>query len=78
MYSLPQIYNTRDYSHPIDGRKLVLCRNEARPKPAIPCDATIYELCQTVIEENGWIFPSEPQKMVELYVSLRDEIRRML
>lgn len=78
MYSLPQLYNTRDYAVNVDRREVSACEEECIFKGNLPCDETVYELSCELMFENDISAPLDCIDAAEVYRFLRNEIRNNL
>ncbi|KAF3859846.1 hypothetical protein F7725_000101, partial [Dissostichus mawsoni] len=76
MYSFPELHSAEDRLKPIAVEEVNLCTQECTPKGQFPCDKTVFELCCLLMAENGWDDPADPFAAADLYILLRDEIRR--
>ncbi|KAF3842498.1 hypothetical protein F7725_024449, partial [Dissostichus mawsoni] len=75
MYSFPELHSAEDRLKHI-AMEVNLCMQECTPKGQFPCDKTVFELCCLLMAENGWDDPEDPFAAADLYILLRDEIRR--
>lgn len=48
-----------------------LCAEECIPKGPHPCDSTVFELCNLLMQENDHNAPSDGEEAVQLYCMLR-------
>ncbi|KAI4795193.1 hypothetical protein KUCAC02_023994 [Chaenocephalus aceratus] len=78
MYSFPELHSAEDRLKPIAMEEVNLCLEECTPKGQFPCDETVFELCCLLMAENGWDDPADPFAAADLYILLRDEIRRQV
>lgn len=78
MYTIPALYGLNDCIKEVNLDYVRLCESECIKKTDIPCDEVLHRLCIVIMEEMGWIMPSDPQDMCDLYISLRQEIRDQL
>ncbi|XP_034051654.1 uncharacterized protein LOC117561399 isoform X2 [Gymnodraco acuticeps] len=78
MYSFPELHSAEDRLKPIAMEEVNLCMLECTPKGQFPCDETVFELCCLLMAENGWDDPADPFAAADLYILLRDEIRRQV
>lgn len=78
MYSLPMVYNTRNYIYHVDDNAIDACIQECRFKDDLPCSRDIFQLCRLKMQENGWGIPFNYHEGIILYRSLRDSIRAEL
>ena len=74
MYRLPSAYDTQSYIQPVDFKKIDVCRTECMFRDQYTCDGDIEELCDILMEENGWENPTTLDEALVLYCLLRDEI----
>lgn len=78
MYTMPEIYGTRDYSCIVSDDVVAACV-ELTTLPDLPsCDADIRDLCLIIMEENELNFSSNPEDATELYLNLRRKILDLL
>ena len=62
----------------VDENEILLCEEETTPRQHIPCDITVWELCNIIIDESGLRKPLDSKEAKELYIQLRDTIRTNL
>ena len=74
MYRLPSAYDTQSYIQPVDFNKIDVCKTECIFRDQYTCDGDIEELCEILMEENGWESPTTLDEALVLYCLLRDEI----
>ncbi|KAK2853351.1 hypothetical protein Q5P01_006012 [Channa striata] len=78
MYSLPELYRTRDFLSPVEDEHVKLCKSECVFRLSVPCDPDVYELCNVIMAESHLSLPNDPYQAVNLYMSLREAIRAVL
>ncbi|KAK2810384.1 hypothetical protein Q5P01_000407 [Channa striata] len=78
MYSLPELYRTRDFLSPVEDEHVQLCKSECVFRLSVPCDPDVYELCNVIMAESHLSLPNDPYQAVNLYMSLREAIRAVL
>ena len=71
MYSIPELYGTRDYLCDVEPGRLEACAEECTFTSDIHCDEDIHDLACMYMEENGWSTPTDPYSAADLYLSLR-------
>ncbi|KAF3836224.1 hypothetical protein F7725_028782, partial [Dissostichus mawsoni] len=74
--NLVQLHSAEDRLKPIAMEEVNFCMEECTPKGQFPCDETVFELCCLLMAENGWDDPADPFAAADLYILLREEIRR--
>ncbi|KAJ8317348.1 hypothetical protein KUTeg_005252 [Tegillarca granosa] len=74
MYTTPTLYDTRDYSVPVERVLIEACREECTFKTEICCDREVHELCRLIMDENDWQMPENAISARHLYTALRIEI----
>ena len=75
MYSVPQLYQTRDYLQQVDRDAVDVCMAECTFISAQNCcDDDVYLLCDLYMTQNGWILPVDHATAVTLYINLHDAI----
>lgn len=77
MFSAPQIYEARDYKREVSLERLVACKEECVVLN-FPCDEDVYNLCNIILEEQNLFLTGDPYQAVDVYISLRNEIKRLL
>ncbi|XP_043976973.1 uncharacterized protein LOC122833467 [Gambusia affinis] len=78
MYALPELYSTMDFLTPVQVEHIQLCRDACTFRQTIPCDSSVYDICNILMAEYGLMTPSDPYDSVKLYMLLRDAIRALL
>ncbi|XP_029991578.1 uncharacterized protein LOC115420472 [Sphaeramia orbicularis] len=78
MYSLPELYKTRDCLSPADRNLVEQCKSQCVFRQPIPCDTDVYELCNFVMVENQLNLPRDPYQAIDLYLQLREKINACL
>lgn len=76
MYHTPCMYGVKNYLVPVTGDIEVLkwdCKYEE-----LTCESEVYELCNIVMNEKNSVPPKDWSEAVELYLTVRSEIRDML
>ncbi len=73
MYTLPQVYNTRDYSQPVEADAVDVCASECTFR-SVSCDEDMHELFQIYMASHGWTMPVDHSAAVDLYIRLREAI----
>ncbi|KAF7643707.1 hypothetical protein LDENG_00234950 [Lucifuga dentata] len=72
MYSLPELYGTRDFLAPVENDYLEQYKNECVFCQPIRCDADVYALCNVVMAECHLNLPRDPYQAIDLYLQLRE------
>lgn len=78
MYTVPAMFNTRDYSTPVDDVTVNVCQEECIFKTRIHCDKDVHDVCRLLMEENNWSMPEDANSARNLYLNLRREILRII
>ncbi|XP_038045246.1 uncharacterized protein LOC119719823 [Patiria miniata] len=76
MFQLPEVYGTRDHLKPVEQERIDLCREECNFKDRFPCDRELFEYCCQSLITNGWEDPRNPEAAMNLYINLREHVRR--
>ncbi|CAI5653177.1 unnamed protein product [Oreochromis niloticus] len=74
MYTLPELYGTRDFLCPTEEEHVDLCKNECVFRLTKPCDPVVYELCNILMSESHLTPPTDPYQAVNLHMHIRDTI----
>ncbi|KAL3977653.1 SLAM family member 8 [Sarotherodon galilaeus] len=74
MYTLPELYGTRDFLCPTEEEHVEMCKTECVFRLTKPCDPDVYELCNILMTESHLTPPTDPYQAVNLYVHLRENI----
>ncbi|KAL3973486.1 ADP-sugar pyrophosphatase / 8-oxo-dGDP phosphatase / ADP-D-ribose pyrophosphorylase [Sarotherodon galilaeus] len=74
MYTLPELYGTRDFLCPTEEEHVYLCKNECVFQLTKPCDQVVYELCNILMSQSHLTPPTDPYQAVNLYMHLRETI----
>ncbi|KAJ8298966.1 hypothetical protein KUTeg_023026, partial [Tegillarca granosa] len=53
MYTVPAMFNTRDFSTPVDDVTVNVCQEECIFKTRIHCDKDVHDVCRLLKEENN-------------------------
>ncbi|XP_030609254.1 uncharacterized protein LOC115796912 [Archocentrus centrarchus] len=78
MYTLPELYRTRDFICHVEEEHVELCKNECVFRQTKPCDQDVYELCSILMSESHRTPPTDPYQAVNLYMHLREAIMASL
>lgn len=80
MYSLPELYQSKDYLNPVDAERLdvIIHENVCLWKSDIPCDRDLYELFVLVMEENNLQPSATATEALRLYINIRPLVRELL
>lgn len=76
MYTLPELYGTRDFLSPVENEHVQHCKNECVSRQTIPCDPDVYEPCNIFMAESHLTHPTDPYEAVNLCMHLREVIKR--
>ncbi|KAJ8301493.1 hypothetical protein KUTeg_020480 [Tegillarca granosa] len=71
MYTVPAMFNTRDYSIPVDVVAVNVYEEECIFKTRIHCDKDVHDVCRLHMEENNWSMPEDANSARNLYLNLR-------
>ncbi|XP_074525951.1 uncharacterized protein LOC141790170 [Halichoeres trimaculatus] len=78
MYTLPELYRTRDFLSPVRDQDVQLCKNECIFRLTIPRDPDVYQLCSLLMTESHLTTSTDPYQAVNLYMHLREAISASL
>jgi hypothetical protein len=78
MFTLPELFDSRDCLYPLHHGKLDLCREECSDSVSICRDEDIFELCSILLLEQNWSYPDNANEATLLYCNLRGHIINML
>lgn len=80
MYHAPELYQARDYLHPVDYERLdiILEEDVCLMKTDITYDSDLYELCVLIMEEHNLERGHNAVEATRLYRLLRPLIRALL
>lgn len=78
MYSLPDLYQTRNFLFDVPQNEIVLCKEECILRSNVPCDQDVYEMCNILLDRNGYIYPSDLGTGKTLYLNLRRDFRAII
>ena len=78
MYYMPESYGTVDYLCPMSDEHIQACQDERTLRKNIPCDKDVYDMCCTLIGENGYQFPQNAGSALDLYIQLKRDILTMM
>ena len=78
MYTMPQMYNTRNYEQQVDADDLGHCRDRCTFRRSTTCDQAVYTLCEFLIADYVIELPVNAEEGCELYLFLRKEVRELL
>ena len=71
LYSMPEIFFTKDYLKAVDPRDVELCKSGCIFREGPTCDSELFELLIIYMEENQLAPPSTAQEGIDLYYTLR-------
>ena len=71
MYSMPEIFHTRDYLKAVDQRDVNICESGCLFRDRSTCDPEMFELLLIYMSENNLAPPTTAQEGLELYNALR-------
>lgn len=72
MYSVPELYNTQNYTQGILQEDLEECKEECIYRESIPCDVDIFRLCTFIMAERGLSLAKDAYSGLDLYLVLRE------
>ncbi|XP_019737807.1 uncharacterized protein LOC109523234 isoform X1 [Hippocampus comes] len=71
MYTLPELYGTRDFLSPVDDEQVQLCKSQCVFRLTMPCDPDVFALCAFLMSRSDLMPPKDPYQAVNLYLHLR-------
>lgn len=75
LFSLPEAFNTRDYSKNVDHENLELCRQQCIFREGIPtADSEMFELLTLYMSERDIPPPKTAENGLQLYTLLRNQV----
>ncbi|XP_027858982.1 uncharacterized protein LOC114135683 [Xiphophorus couchianus] len=77
MYTVPEVYGTRDYLHSIDLNRVETCLENCVFKD-FPCDEDVFSICVDLISEHNLNVTDDVFATTDLYIRLRQLITRDL
>lgn len=78
MYYLPELFQAENYLVQIQNRRhFDVCKEECYFSINV-CDEDVNNLCQMIMEEEGWKKPSDPFEAVTLYEYLRQKLSELV
>lgn len=78
MYEVPAIYNTESHLVKVTQADLNDQESSCSFRSLIPCDIDVYHLCCCVMKRLNLSNATTPNDSVMLYMTLREELSRML
>jgi hypothetical protein len=78
MYQFPELWGSTDYLCKKDEDYFHVAKTHIRKRTAIPCDKDVYEWCLQYMNDNSLSLDSDADKAIDLYLTLKREIKRML
>lgn len=75
---MPALLDAEDYIHKVNEDEVDVCLNECSFNNDRVCDVDIYDFCNNILEEIGWIRNDDPYSNVDLYIALRNYISHVL
>lgn len=78
MFQLPEVYGTRGYLKHVEQDRIDLCKEECQFTDEFPCDQDLFEYCCQTMITNRWEAPGNPEAALNLYMNLRERIRRYI
>ena len=77
MFEIPSIYETRSYLVEVPDFAIDAIKEECRVLK-YPCDKDIYDLCNIIMCEKGYLRENDPFKTIDLYIALRQLLKDTL
>ncbi|XP_019729826.1 uncharacterized protein LOC109518449 isoform X2 [Hippocampus comes] len=71
MYTLPELYGTRDFLSPVDDEQVQLCKSQCVFRLTMPCDPDVFALCAFLMSRSDLMPPKDRYQAVNLYLHLR-------
>ncbi|XP_033101304.1 uncharacterized protein LOC117104552 [Anneissia japonica] len=71
MYTMPLLYETRDYLIATEQTDIDACCNACTFREGIPCDPEMYELLEILKVHHGLESPADVHQALDLYHTLR-------
>lgn len=79
LFELPQLYGAQNYLVHMPEGVVDIIENDAEfVKRSQNCDSDVANLCNCLIEENGYIKDKDPYNALNLYTKLRVAVNRLL
>lgn len=77
LHTFPELLDAEDCIYKVDEDEVDVCLDECSIINHV-CDEDMYDLCNILIEEMGWIRNDDPYSTVDFYFALRNCISREL
>ena len=74
LYSMPEIFGTKDYLRDVSRRDIQICEEESIFRDGFTCDPDIFELLVIYMAERHLMPPTDVQESLALYRTLRQII----
>lgn len=75
LYTIPEYYGKQNCLCVTERADVRICDEEIMALPQSTCEDTVYDLCLLLMEDNNWIYPTNAEDGIELYLNLRRTIR---
>lgn len=76
MYTMPLVYETRDYMIAAQQTDIDACCNACTFREGIPCDPEMFELLMILMAQHGLEAPAGVLEALDLYHTLRPIVRQ--
>ena len=76
LYFIPELSNTTDFKVDVSGGDLDLCEDLC--SESLKCSPEFSELADMIMIDNGLLMPSTPDEAKILYLTLLDEIEKLI
>lgn len=78
MYTVPELYGTGDYLCSVPQQDITHCEEDCVKRSDIACDEDVHALCTFIMAQNNLTVPTDAYMAVDLYISLREDLVRLL
>jgi hypothetical protein len=77
LYALPHMFGTTNYICPVDADRL-RAAEAVCPSSHLKCDETVFQLCNTILDENLIEKSSSALELRDVYIYLRSLLYDLL
>lgn len=67
MYTIPELYGTKDYLCPVAEEDLVRCEDHCTKRHGIACDDDLFTFCTNIMAEKEQV-PVDSYIAIDLYI----------
>jgi hypothetical protein len=77
MFNHPELWGSRDYMCDVSQDDLTAAQTHVIFRTPVCCDPVVYDMCISVMVEDGLSLPNSTDEAVILFIQLRRRITRL-